>query len=147
MHDENSPLRAQVIESFINLEWLIHALISQHYFDVVRKDFIYELLGDEYCSFALKRRLMFKIYPSLSGDIEQKLNRLNTIRNYFGHVGQPIFESDNPAGGSRVPSPRDFSKSLDFPALHSEFVELYKVVQARLIEAYTDKGGQFEPAS
>src|SRR5215204_2008170 len=56
-----STIRSAVIEKSINLEWMMNAIISQHYFGAVKKSFILEVLYDEYCSFALKRRILMKI--------------------------------------------------------------------------------------
>lgn len=53
--DEISKCRAEVIERFINIEWIINAIISQHYLKRVVVSFILEVLYDEYFSFALKR--------------------------------------------------------------------------------------------
>jgi hypothetical protein len=140
MSDQVSQLRAEVIEGAINLEALINATICQHYFDRLRIDFLSEVLYDEYCSFALKRRVVLKICPELS-DIEQKLNRMGSIRNVFAHVGMSITEGPDPNGPSRVPSSKDFSKSVDFLALGAEFKELEVVVLLRLFEVFQQRGG------
>ena len=92
MTSDISQLRAEVIEKAINVEWLIHAIISQHFFNAVKLEFVSMVLYDEYCSFALKRRILLKICPKLEGDIEQKINRLASIRNYFAHIGQGFIE-------------------------------------------------------
>ena len=53
-----SQMRSEVIEKFINLEMIINAIISQHYFRKVYMPFFFEVLYDEYCSFGLKRRIL-----------------------------------------------------------------------------------------
>jgi hypothetical protein len=137
-----TDLRAAVIEKAINLEWLIHAVISQHFFGRVRMDFVANLLYDEYCSFALKRRVLVKICPELSGSTEQALNRFNTIRNYFAHVGQSVIEGPDPNGVARVPDPRNFLLSVNFEDLPHEFCELEKRLNQTLFDVFKSKGGQ-----
>lgn len=141
MTDTVSALRAEVIEKTINAEWLIHAIISQHYFGQVRIGFVSEVLYDEYCSFALKRRILLKLCPGLQGETEQQLNRLNTIRNFFAHVGQSIVDGPNINSPSRIPSPRDFSKTVDFDALYKEFLSIEGPLLKALFNAYEQKGG------
>jgi hypothetical protein len=141
MADTLSLLRAEVIEKSINVEWLLHAIISQHYFGQVRIKFVSEVLYDEYCSFALKRRVVLKICPELQGKAENQLNRLNTIRNYFAHVGQPIVDGPDSKGPSRIPDPRDFSASVDFEELHKEFNKIEGPLVKALAEAFQQKGG------
>ena len=142
MNKSISSLRAEVIERTIQLETIICVIISTHYLGMARSDFIFDFLYDEYCSFALKRRILLKTCPELSGDIEQKLNRINSIRNLFAHVGHPFIEGPDPNGPSRVPSPRDFNKSVDFSALHQEFRHLDELVLAALIAVLKSKGGE-----
>ena len=77
-----SRYRSEVIERFINIEWIINAIISQHYFKRVLLPFVLEVLYDEYFSFALKRRVLEKIIKTIDNQKVQDLNRLNTIRNY-----------------------------------------------------------------
>ena len=141
MTDEVSALRAEVIEKTISVEWLIHAIISQHYFGQVRIGFVSEVLYDEYCSFALKRRIVLKVCPTLQGETEQQLNRLNTIRNFFAHVGQSVVDGPDPNGPPRIPSPRDFSKAVDFSALYKEFLSIEGPLVKALFAAYEQKGG------
>lgn len=143
MADPTAALRGEVIEKSINVEWLIHAIISQHYFGNVRIDFISEILYDEYCSFALKRRILLKVCPGLQGQVEQQLNRLNAIRNLFAHIGQRIVDSPDANAAGRVPSPRDFTKSIDFDALRKEFVVLESSLTTSLFATFKKKGGTF----
>src|SRR5258707_9251784 len=108
-----TKLRSEVIEKSIAIEWVINSIISQHYLGKPRIDFVSEVLYDEYFTFALKRRILLKICPDLRGDFENKLNRANTIRNYFAHVGSPsLIEGSDPNGPARTPDPRDFSRSV-----------------------------------
>ncbi len=141
MVEPTAALRGEVIEKSINVEWLIHAIISQHYFGNVRIDFVSEILYDEYCSFGLKRRVLLKICPDLQGQVEQQLNRLNAIRNLFAHVAQRVLDSPDRNAAGRVPSPRDFAKSIDFEALHKEFSEIESSLTTLLFAKFQQIGG------
>jgi len=145
MNDKSlSNVRAEVIEKSINMEWIINAIISQHYFKKVFLPFVTEVLYDEYCSFALKRRILEKIIPNLDGQQIQKLNRLNTIRNYFAHCGQQIFDGPAPPPKEQkgwVPDPRKPTKPINFASLHSEFINLESSVSKYLFEIFQKLGG------
>jgi hypothetical protein len=136
-------LRGDIIERAANLETIIGATISTVYFGKVMNNFAFDLLADEYCPFALKRRVLLKLVPELRElrGFEENLNRLNTIRNYFAHVGLIVHESPGPESRGRTPDPRDFEKSVDFAALHKEFLEKKRVVVAAIVERYRALGG------
>jgi hypothetical protein len=138
---EISSMRAEVIEQFINIEWLINAIICQHYIGHPHKEFTLEFLYDEYCSFALKRGVLFKIAPQLKRDIGKHLYRLNTIRNYFAHVGKEIFDASQTGKPGRIPDPRDHKKSVDFAELRDEFLTLARPVVLALANHYQAIGG------
>src|SRR3989339_289012 len=116
-----SEYRSEVIEGFINIEWIINMIISQYFFKSLRKNFLFEFLYDVNCSFSLKRNVLQKIAPSF--DKLEDLNRLNSIRNYFAHCNQEIFEgSDDPTSGKKgkILNPKDTKKELDFEKLYNE---------------------------
>jgi len=146
-----SKYRSEVIEKFINIEWIINAIISQHYFKRVLIPFVLEVLYDEYFSFALKRRILQKIIPDLDNKKIQDLNRLNTIRNYFAHCGPEFFkisEIPKPEPKGIVPDPRtrDLEKGIDFEKLYGEFIEKDREVTTYLGKIYTNLGGTLEKA-
>jgi len=121
-------LRGLVIEQMINLETIISAIICQHYFNRVRKDFLLDMLYDEYFSFALKRRIFEKIIKKTPSDFNKQhlddLGRLNTIRNYFAHCGLEIISPPTAPSADRkrrFPDPRAIDKELDFESLYAEF--------------------------
>jgi len=89
--DQVSEHRAEVIERAIDIEWLMSAIISQHYFGRVVKEFVLEVLYDEYFSSGLKRRVLEKAVEDIDRQQLQNLNRANTIRNYFTHCNQQLF--------------------------------------------------------
>ena len=143
-----SKYRAEVIEKSINIECIINAIISQHYLHKVMKNFYLEVLYDEYFTFALKRRILEKIIIKKKKPNSQKiqaLNRLNTIRNYFAHCNQEIFEaSDKTKKWGKIIDPRRIEREIDFESLYSEFVEKEKGVTEYLAKLFQDLGGVLE---
>jgi len=135
-----SQHRAEVIERAINVEWLMGAVICQHYFKRLPAPFLFEVLYDEYFSFALKRRIIEKIAGAESAQI-QALNRLNTIRNHFAHCSQEVARTSSPTEFF-VPDPRNPDKPLDFEALYQEFMRLVSGVEEFLGTTFREKGGQ-----
>jgi hypothetical protein len=136
-----STWRATVIERAINTEWIASAIICQHYVAQIRLPFLLEVLYDEQCSFSLKRRVLEKIveHPDLAGRIRD-FNRLGTIRNYFAHCGQEVYEIAS--GRGYVPDPRKPDTGIDFPALYAEFLEVAPRVESFLLSVLKGKGGQ-----
>lgn len=144
--DKISKYRSAVIERTINIEWIMNSIITQHYMGRMEMPFIYEVLYDEYFSFALKRRIIEKITPECDGKIIQKLNRINTVRNYFAHCNQLVVEGQNPLDVSApqgVLDPRKAGKYIDFEKLFEEFTELAGPIEEYLSKIFTDLGGEF----
>src|SRR3989344_3281853 len=138
-----SKYRSEVIEKFINIESLMNAIISQHYFKKVIAPFVFELLYDVNCTFALKRNILQKIEPNFSK--LETINRLNNIRNLFAHCNQEVFEgSKKPAPGEtgKVLDPKDTKKELDFEKLYKEFTKEEGRVTQALGNLYMSLGGQ-----
>jgi hypothetical protein len=143
--DRISQYRSEVIERTINIEWLMNAIISQHYFKRVVKPFVLEVLYDEYFSFALRRRILEKIVENLDRKMLQDLNRVNTIRNYFAHCNQRLLDTvDFPKKDAEgeVIDPRKLDKSIDFEKLHSEFTGVIGKLEEYLATVYLEKGGE-----
>jgi hypothetical protein len=144
-NDRISGYRSEVIEKTINIEWLMSAIISQHYFKRVMKPFLLEVLYDEYFSFALKRRILEKIVENLDGKKLQDLNRANTIRNYFAHCNQRFFDGvDSPKkeAEGEVIDPRKLDRVIDFEKLYDEFTEIISELEKYLATVYLGKGGE-----
>jgi len=145
LSDESiSKFRSEVIEHTINIEWIVNVIISQHYFRRVLLPFVLEFLYDEYCTFALKRRVLEKIVPDFDKHKLQDLNRVNTIRNYFAHCGQELTvgsDPTNPSASSRVVDPRNLERGVDFEKLHKEFVAIAGSLEEYLGRVYVTKGG------
>ncbi len=144
-----SEKRSEVIEKFINIELIISSIISQHYFKKVIYEFYFEVLYDEYFSFALKRRILEKIIEKVEKKKNEKLNRMNTIRNYFAYCNQEFFKMKKlPDVGTKgeIIDPRKTNKSIDFNKLYDEFMENYKTVNPYLAKSYKEKSRQLEKA-
>ena len=122
--DELIKARGEIIEKFINLETLINAIISQHYFKKVRQDFFFELLYNQSFNFGLRISILEKIVSDIDSSKIEKLRKLNAIRNYFAHCGPEVLPSktlDVDRAIGRIPHPSDFKKTIDFDALYREF--------------------------
>jgi len=122
----------------------MNGIISQHYFKKVLMPFVFEFLYDEYCTFALKRRVLEKIIPGIDKQKMQDLNRVNTIRNYFAHCNQVLVEGTDPtdlSAISKVIDPRKLDRAIDFKELHKEFIGIAGHVEEYLAKVYVDKGG------
>ena len=142
--DKVSKYRAEVIEKFINIEWIINAIISQHYLKRVTMPFLLEVLYDEYFSFALKRRILEKIIKNIDKQKVEDLNRLNTIRNYFAHCNQEIIEGTDKTQKGKIIDPRNIERELNFESLYFEFIEKENKVTVYLAKLYQDLGGILE---
>ena len=137
-----SKYRAEVIIEFINIEKIMNAIISQHYFKKVVLPFYLEVLYDELFSFGLRRRIVEKIIVGIDKQKVEDLNRLNTIRNYFAHCDLELFEtSDTDKKHGKVVDPRNIQKEIDFESLHSEFMQKKTGVLDYLIKLFKDLGG------
>lgn len=142
-----SQMRAEVIEKFINLETIINAIISQHYFGKVHKPFFLEVLYDQHCTFGLKRSILEKIIPNLHKTQLQNLHRLSHLRNYFAHTGPEIFEREEILSKGQpgiVPDPRKLDKAIDYSQLYEEFQKLEPAVAEYLFKLYQELGGEYQ---
>ncbi|MBU1014000.1 MAG: sister chromatid cohesion protein PDS5 [Bacteroidetes bacterium] len=148
MTDTNTSMyRSEVIEKAINIEWIINSIISQHYFNRVDMKFLLDFLYDEYCSFALKRRVLLKIVNDFDPKMESHLNRLMNIRNYFAHCNQEIFDAGETLtqeSKGKILDPKKPEREIDFEKLHKEFISIETLVSKYLFEIYQRKGGQFD---
>jgi hypothetical protein len=142
---QESKYRSEVIERFINIEWLINAIITQHYFKRIVASFLFDVLYDEYFNFGLKRRILEKIIPNIDKSRIHDLNRLNTIRNYFAHCNQEIFfGSGIPHSEEKgfIPNPRKLTEEVDFETLYNEFLEIEKSVANYLMSILKSLGAK-----
>lgn len=140
-----SKYRSEVIERTINVEWIMNIIISQHYLKRVVKPFILEVLYDEYFNFALKRRILEKIVESFDSGKLQVLNRINTIRNYFAHCNQRLFEgTDIPTeeDEGKIVDPRRPDRAINFEKQYKEFMSIIDDLEKYLVTIYLEKGGE-----
>ena len=141
--DELSKYRAEVIERFINIEWIINGIISQNYFKRVIYSFVLEVLYDPSFSFALRRNILIKIVKDIDNQKVDELNRLNNIRNYFAHCNQEIFEaSDKEKERGKIIDPKNIEKEINFESLYSEFIQKANGVEEYLFKLFIDLGGK-----
>ncbi len=143
---DQSKYRSEVIEKFIACEMMINAIISQHYFKKIHKDFYFIVLYDEYFNFGLRRRILEKLVKDLDKKMIQKLNRLNTIRNYFAHCDiKYIDDPENTTyeNNGIILDPRNPENMLvDFESLYKEFIEKEEEVMPYLTKIFEKMGGK-----
>lgn len=137
--NELGEWRSLVIEKSINLEWLVSATISQHYFGQVHGNFIIEILYDEYFNFGLKCSVLEKVLGAGQNKLIQDLRRLARIRNHFAHRGPHVVTPTDPEGFA--PDPRKPGVALDFKSLFDDFFSIYPRVEQSIVEAFQAKGG------
>ena len=89
--------------------------------------------------------LMEKIFKDIGSQKLLDLNRLNTIRNYFTHYNQEIFEaSDKTKKWGKIIDPRDIEEEINFESLYSEFMQKAEGVEEYLFKLFQDLGGVAE---
>ena len=142
--DTLSKYRSEIIEKFINIEWIINIIISQYYLKRADKSFLFEVLYDEYFSFALKRRILEKIIKNIDNRKVQDLNRLNTIRNYFAHCGQEYIKGPDKTQKGRVLDPRNIEEEVNFESLYTEFMKEQGSVVEYLMQIAAELGAESE---
>jgi len=135
--EQISSYRSEVIEKFINIEWLINCIISQHYFSQVNRDFIFEVLYDDQCSFGLKRNIFLKAIGDADNKKVEDLNRLNKIRNLFAHC-----DSQDPNMPGKIVDPKNREAQIDFEQLYQDFVRLAPGVVQYLFSIFQGRGGK-----
>lgn len=120
--------RGEVIDAAVNVETLLDAIISHHYVGKVTFAFMFEVLSDESCPFALKVNVLGKIRPNLGKGFGEQLRRFSSIRNHFAHRGKGFTSMAVSGEVFRYPDPKDPTKSLDFDAEFEEFTKLNKEI-------------------
>lgn len=80
-------LRGEVINSFIGIELMVNTIISMHYLGRVDTNFTIDILNNEMSSFGFKKTMLKQILGEKKHASDfQKLEKLNRIRNLFGHA-------------------------------------------------------------
>jgi hypothetical protein len=129
-------VRGEILEKFISIEKTIDLIINFHYFKQLNLSFYYHVLGDEYFSFALKRRILERI----TGIEFQELRRLNNIRNWFSHGGGILIEPGDKNTPPYLPDTCDWNKPIDYEQLKMEFLKKEPIVRKVLDEELKKRG-------
>jgi hypothetical protein len=137
--------RGEIVESFLNLEWIVSLIISQKYFRKLDMTFLEEVLCDDAVTFGLRINVLEKIAPKFP--CFQELRKLNKIRNSFAHCHRLVLEVDEQAGTGirRSVHPKKPASDIDFEDLAKHFRSLYEPVAAALMELLFELGGRLEP--
>lgn len=79
--------RGKVINILVSIELMINCIISQHYLNKVDKNFVVDVLNNEFSSFAFKKKILEQIVDRRQYAKEfEYLEKMNRIRNIFGHA-------------------------------------------------------------
>lgn len=139
--------RAEIIEKFINIESLMNSIITRRFFKYPPVEFLFDVLYDPCFTFALRRNIFLKVYPSFNDKKLEDLNRLNNIRNLFAHCGpEVVWVASPPSSHSPtvIPDPKKpREKVFDFESLHKEFLEKEGPMTVYLADIYKKLGGEF----
>lgn len=150
---DRSRQRGEVIERSMDIEWLMNAIISQHYFGQVRLPFVIEVLCDENCSFGMKRSVIDKIVKDFDGQRMQDLYRLCYIRNQFAHVHEKFVPgSESPPTDAIAVDSRRVKRwngsaeglqtaAISFDALYEEFMRIAGPLVDYLLGVHEGLGG------
>ena len=97
-------------------------------------DFLSQVMCDDSMTFGLRMNILDKIVPDFTDD--QKLRKLNKIRNYFAHCHLHISvqQDDDSFAVSGSVHPKKFDEYIDFDKLSREFEELYEPVRLGLLK-------------
>ena len=77
--------------------------------------------------------------------VSPELYSLNTIRNYFAHCNQQIFEGSGiptEKENGKVIDPRNLDKSIDFEKLYGEFMDITGELEKYLAGIFIQIGGE-----
>jgi len=150
--------RGEILNVFITIDNGISMIISKHYLgdspnsqNLINReiDFLVNVMGDDQCTFALKRNIFQHILrvDNLDGSLIEELNRLNKIRNIFAH--RPWITSENPqTPESEVyfqnpKFPWDRSKNISADDLKREFYSLSPDIINWIYKLCEKKGYKF----
>ena len=146
LKEELDKKRIYVIRKFINIESIINIIISSHYFKdkdgrgIVRGDFLFQVLNDEYFQSILRINILKKIVEDFDDKILSKLKALATIRNYLVHIDPNYFETDQKVNEETInlvgyyPHPKNPKEKIDFEKEYNNFLELEKEVGKYLVD-------------
>ena len=142
-----SEYRNDVIEKFVNIEYLMNSAISQKYFGRVRIDFVFPFLHSQHFSFALRIDVLKKLVKDFNKRMETKLRRMSNLRNYFVHISPNYFGPNDEITEDNVgyfPNPDKLEEKLDFEKLYTQFIELNTEVLPYIAKIFRELGGKLD---
>jgi len=112
--------RGDIIQTFITIDNAISMIISKHYLgdspnssSRINKeiDFLINVMGNDQCTFALKRNVLQHILriDNLDASLLEELNRVNSLRKTFAH--RPWITIENP----QTPESEIYYQNSKFP--------------------------------
>jgi len=136
--------RGAVIDAFVSIELMINAIISMHYLKTVDTGFVIDVLNNEMSSFGFKKTLLKQILgEEIYKSDFQNLEKLNRIRNLFGHASLKLKNGENIADEKAViyfNDPKKPGNEVDPKTESEEFEKLFLLVDNWLITAGKEKG-------
>lgn len=136
--------RGLVIDAFVTIELMINTIISMHYLKTVDTGFVIDVLNNEMSSFGFKKTLLKQILDEKTYNSEfQKLEKLNRLRNLFGHASLKLQEGTNIADQNAkicFNDPKKSSSEVDPKTASKEFEKLFLEVLSWLQTVGTEKG-------
>jgi hypothetical protein len=153
--------RGEILSVFITIDNALSMIISKHYLGdapasparVNREtDFLVNVMGNDQCTFALKRNIFAHILriDNLDASLMEELYRVNKIRNIFAH--SPWFTETNPQDPEsevyyqNSKFPWDKSKNILAEDLKREFNTLSPDIINWLYTLALNKGIALPPA-
>lgn len=134
--------RQSIIESAINVENLLCALIARHFFkphDGINLDFMHTVLYDPLATIGFKVNVLHKCYPDLTKKDIENLRRIFNIRNFFAHAGLRITKRADPDAVGFI-NPKNQDEFLDFEKLANEFNEKANAAEMLLAQLLEKSG-------
>ena len=136
--------RGHVMDKFVHIELMINSIISAHFLGRVETDFVVNILNNEMSSFGFKKTVLKQIMDERNYNQEfQNLEKLNRIRNLFGHGSLNLRKGTNIAAVDAeiwFLDPKKVGQPADPAANLKTFDELFTIVSNWLIKVGKDKG-------
>ena len=143
--------RQSIIDRAINVENLLCALITRHFFkqhEGINLYFMHTVLYDPLATSGFKVNVFHKCYPDLTKKKIDLLRRIFNIRNFFAHAGLYVAKVADPDAVGYIDS-KNRDEFLDFDTLATEFNEKASEAETLLGELLEKSGVELlsEPPS
>jgi hypothetical protein len=137
----DAKVRTEVIEKSINLESIISALVTSHFFpnQPLPLKFLHGVMCDAYANTSFRLSVFAKCYPQFPRNLLERCRRVFNIRNIFAHCGLVVTNLVDP-DKSGVLDPKSLVEPLDFDALAREFHQNYEPVVSELFSLMKAQG-------